>query len=229
MSQGTRPVFPILNVQGRQANFGVVSRTRTVDFVDYPQRTAHISPVVIPVNTSGTAYQMTVQQVQSNSVILFATGGSGSASSTFILPSAQQLIQAFQGVQVGHTIRLNVVNKGPVDASIFSSPGNGQVVGIGTGGPTGIVSVLPYLQGISVAPLGLTVLASAITGSAQQTVGSGGGTITVGKRAIDIEFVSISPNPQASGSQDQFVSINSTGSSCCLLNTSSVKLQINYI
>jgi len=212
MSLGTRPVFPILNAQGRQANFGVVSRTNRVDFVDYPQRTQHISSVVIPVNTSGTAYQMTVQQVQSNSVILYATGGSGSASSTFILPSAQQLLQAFQGVQVGHTIRLNVVNKGPVDASIFAAPGNGQVSAAfgATGGPTGIAGTLPYLQGVNVAPVGLSVLTTSITGNGSQTVGAGGGTITVGKRAIDIEFVSISPNPQTSP-VSEFLQLGATG------------------
>lgn len=215
MSQGTRPVFPILNAQGRQANFGVVNRTSRVDFVDYPQRTQHISPVVIPVNTGTLPYQLTVQQVQSNSVILFATGGSGSASSTFILPSAQQLIQAFQGVQVGHTVRLNVVNKGPVDASIFAAPGNGQVSSSyngATGGPTGSAGIIPYLQGVNVAPLGLTVVAgAAITGNSSQTVGAGGASITVGKRSIDIEFVSISPNPQNSP-VDQFVANSATGS-----------------
>lgn len=209
MSLGTRPVFPILNAQGRQANFGVVSRTNRVDFVDYPQRTAHVSAVVVPLNSGTVPYQLTVQQVQSNSVILYATGGSGSAGTTFILPPAQQLLQAFQGVQVGHTIRLNVVNKGLVDASIFASPNFGQVSSlVGTGGPTGIAGVLPYLQGVNVSPIGQVVIATSLTGSAGQVANSGG--IMVGKRSIDIEFVSVSPNPQNSP-VSEFLQLGATG------------------
>jgi hypothetical protein len=203
----SRPVFPILNSQGRQANFGVVNRINRIDYVDYPQRSQSLSPVVIPINTGSSGYQMTVQQVQSNTVILYATGASGSASTTFFLPSAQQLIQAFQGVQVGHSIRLNIVNKGSSWANIFGLPGQGQAL-LGTGGTGGVAGVIPYLQGVTVAPLGTIVtFASLGSGSASNILQ---GPVILGKRSIDIEFVSISPNPQTTPT-DQFVQLGATG------------------
>jgi len=203
----SRPVFPILNSQGKQANFGVVNRTNRVDFVDYPQRTQALSPIVIPVNTGSTPYQMTVQQVQSNTVILYATGASGSASTTFFLPSAQQLIASFQGIQVGHSIRLNIVNKGSNTASIFGLPSQGQSL-LGTGSTGGQVGVYPYLQGVDVAPIGTVILPASLgSGSANNITTTG---VVLGKRSIDIEFVSISPNPQVTPT-DQFVALGATG------------------
>jgi hypothetical protein len=203
----SRPVFPILGSSGRQANFGVVNRVNRVDFVDFPQRTQSLSPIIIPVNTGSSPYQMTVQQVQSNTVILYASGASGSAGTTFFLPSAQQLITSFQGVQVGHSIRLNIVNKGSSWANIFGLPSQGQAL-LGTGGTGGVAGVIPYLQGITVPPVGTTVtFASLGSGSASNILQ---GPVILGKRSIDIEFVSISPNPQSTPT-DQFVALGATG------------------
>ena len=203
----SRPVFPILNSQGKQANFGVVNRTNRVDFVDYPQRTQSLSPVVIPINSGSSPYQMTVQQVQSNTVILYASGASGSAGTTFFLPSAQQLIASFQGIQVGHSIRLNIVNKGSNTASIFGLPSQGQsLLGNGRNRRSSWSLSIPsrcrccaYWHCYPSSSLG--------SGSANNIITTG---LTVGKRSIDIEFVSISPNPQVTPT-DQFVALGATG------------------
>jgi hypothetical protein len=203
----SRPFYPILNAQGQQSNFGVVNRTRQVSFVDYPQRTQALSPVVIPINTGTSGYQITAQQVQANTIILYATGASGSASTTFFLPSAQQLIQCFQGIQIGHSIRLNIVNKGSNTANIFGLPGQGQAL-LGTGGISGQVGVYPLFQGVDVAPIGTVILPASLgSGSANNVITTG---VVLGKRSIDIEFVSISPNPQVTPT-DQFVQLGATG------------------
>jgi hypothetical protein len=208
----SRPYYPALNTLGQQANFGVVSRINRIDYVDYPQRTQAIGPVVIPLNVTGTLpTQIQPSQVQNNTIILFATGASGSAGATFILPTAQSLLEAFSGLAVGRSIRLNIVNKGQQVASIFANPGNGQVLQAqfpqATGGATGISGVPPYLQGVNVSPVGTTVLASSLTGP-NFTLNTSG--MTLGVRAIDIEFTSISPNPLTTP-VTQFVANASTG------------------
>jgi hypothetical protein len=211
----SRPYYPVLNAQGQQGNFGVVSRVNRIDYVDYPQRTQAIGPVVIPLNLTGTVpTQILPSQVQNNTIIISATGASGSAGSTFILPTAQSLLEAFSGMAVGRSIRLNVVNKGNQTASIFANPSNGQVTlaqfpqffGL-TGGATGAPGVVPYFAGVNVAPVGTTVFGASLTGS--YLVGPFGG-LTLGSRSIDIEFVSISPNP-LNTPLTQFVANGSTG------------------
>lgn len=220
----SRPFYPVVSNQ-QQVNFGVVNRINRIDYVDYPQRTQAINPVVIPWNTGSTPVQLTAQQVQENTLIVYASGGTGSASSTFLLPTAQSLLQAFNGMQVGRSVRLNIVNKGPSVASFFACPGSGQVVAGqvfgATGGPTGSATsgVLPFLQGVNVAPIGVTIVPILGTGGSNLTGASGveqilngvsASGITLGSRSIDLEFVSISPNP-LNLPYSQFVTSSATG------------------
>lgn len=218
----SRPFYPVV-VNQQQANFGVVNRVNRIDYVDYPQRTQAINPVVIPWNTGSTPVQLSAQQVQENTLIVYASGGTGSAASTFILPPAQQLLQAFNGMLVGRSVRLNVVNKGPSVASFFACPGSGQVVAGqvfgATGGSTGIAGLLPFLQGVNVPPIGTTVVPVLGTGGSSlvgayvgQTFNNGQSAsgLTVGSRSIDLEFVSISPNP-LNVPYSQFVTSSATG------------------
>ena len=217
----SRPYYPVLNSLNQQGNFGVVSRTNRIDFVDYPQRTQAISAAVVPINYTGIT-TLTPTQVQTNTIILFATGASGSASSTFILPTAQALLESFNGMLVGRSVRLNIVNKGPQVASIFANPGNGQVLSTqtfsnqpvgATGGPTGQTGVIPFLQGVNVYPVGTTI--NSVVGGNSNLVGMSNFANSVGPgfgaRPIDIEFVTINPSPLA-GAVTQFIALGATGS-----------------
>lgn len=214
----SRPFYPVVSNQ-QQSNFGIVNRVNRIDYVDYPQRTQAINPVVIPLNTGTVPVQLTAQQVQENTLVVYASGGTGAAGSTFLLPTAQSLLQAFNGMLVGRSVRLNVVNKGPNVATFFACPGSGQVLASqvfgATGGSTGIAGIQPFLQGVNVAPIGTTVvpITGGITGayaSQQFVLGQSAGGLTVGSRSIDLEFVSISPNPLTTP-YTQFVSSSCTG------------------
>jgi hypothetical protein len=76
-----------------------------------------------------------------------------------------------------------------------------------TGGPTGAAGAIPYFAGVNVAPINTTVFGTSLTGSF--LVGPFGG-LTLGSRSIDLEFVSISPNP-LNTPLTQFVANGSTG------------------
>ncbi len=125
MASATRPLRAGVTA-GDQSNFIIVNNaTRPVSaFIDVPARTIVTQSVPILSNTGYN--QLTVASLQSGDLVVAPTTGA-LGQNTWILPSAQNLLQTFNGVGITSRINIGVINRGTMEAVFLSPTGLGGV------------------------------------------------------------------------------------------------------
>src|SRR3989344_4931004 len=120
----SRPSNPVV-ANGSQVNFQVIKRNVPDSYLDVSQRSLLMSPANIGGSAnSSAATTLTISQVQSSAMICSPTGTL--SAHTFTLPSANSLLNAFNNLNIGEVVALNVINKGTTGA-IFTPPaGSGR-------------------------------------------------------------------------------------------------------
>jgi len=115
--------YSTFDSQGIQSNFGVVNRgsvfTQSDIFLDRPKRSG-----VVLSNTLSAVGNIPISYCQNDIVTI-------SASGTYTLPSAQDLLQAFNNINVGSIVTFEVVNKSLVGPAVVTAPaGSGAAAGL---------------------------------------------------------------------------------------------------
>lgn len=126
-------------VSGLQStNFSVVSRGAPASnpvFIDQAARTK----VSYGTNAGSVSTQLTVAQILSDTLVVTPTG----AAAIYVLPSAQAIFSAFNCLNVGNVVQLNIVNRGTQTATFHS------LTGLGMNGSTTVPS---NMSSVVVAP-----------------------------------------------------------------------------